>query len=165
MHNYFSYRTERLDGFSLCGLSVLITKSQSVNAGICERFWKVFNQALTANQMAQGMHWQKYAITYNNDKDYRYFCGIPESLIIPNSFQIMAVPARHYLVFEHRGPTRGIATTLSEIYRNFLPNSQHKHERSKFFHFEKYDHRFRWNQAESLIEIWLPISLAEQYSS
>jgi AraC family transcriptional regulator len=165
MPDHFPYRTEYLDGFSLCGLSVQITKSQSANAEICKRFWKELNQALAANQLAQGRHWQKFAITYNDSKGYRYFCGIPVSPVIPNSFQTMAVPACHYLVFEHRGSTRGIAKTLSEIYRNFLPNSEHKHERSKLFHFEKYDHKFRWNHAESLIEIWLPISLAEQHAS
>lgn len=165
MPTHFSYRTEHLEEFSLCGLSVPMTKSQSANAVICERFWKVFNQALTTNQLSQDKHWQKYAITYNNNKDYGYFCGIPASHKIPNSFQTMAIPACHYLVFEHHGSTRGITKTLSEIYRNFLPNSQHKHESSTLFHFEKYDHRFRWNHPESLIEIWLPITLAEPHAS
>ena len=158
MPNYLPCRTECLDGFSLCGLSVPITKSQSANAEICSQFWKVFNQKLAANTLVQGKHWQKYAITHNDNRDYRYFCGVPVPIVIPDDFQIVEVASCHCLVFEHHGSIRGITETIAKIYRNFLPNSEYEHERSHFCHFEKYDHRFLWNQANSLVEIWLPIT-------
>jgi predicted transcriptional regulator YdeE len=158
MSNPLTYRTEYLAGLRICGLSVALTRSQSANAGTCQRFWKTFNQALAANRLEQGKGWVKYAITYDDDEVYRYLCGIPARSAVPDGFQTILVPASHYLVFEHRGPTRGIAETLSAIYCDFLPYSQYKHERSHLCHFERYDHRFRWNHATSLIEIRLPIS-------
>ena len=165
MSKPLSYRTEYLAGLTICGLSVALSRSQSVNAETCERFWKNFNQALAANRLGQGRGWVKYAITYDAGKAHRYLCGIPADSAVPEGFQTLLVRASHYLVFEHRGPTREIASTLSAIYRDFLPTSQHKHERSDICHFEKYDHRFRWNHATSLIEIWLPILLPERHFS
>ncbi|MBC3873367.1 GyrI-like domain-containing protein [Undibacterium flavidum] len=161
MHNPLVSRTEYLPSFSLCGHSFQMSMSQSENAVLCASFWKKFNQALTANRLAQSGHWKKYALTYSDGADYRYFCGIPAPAATPPGFQMMQIPASHYLVFEHRGSTRGIAKTLSDIYRHYLPNSHYQHERSIFIHFERYDHRFRWNHAESLIEICLPIFLDE----
>lgn len=162
MCNPLSYRTEYLAGLRICGLSVALSRSQSANAETCERFWKTFNQALVANRLGQGKGWVKYAITYDDGGAYRYLCGIPADSVVPDGFQTLLVPASHYLVFEHRGPTRGIANTLLAIYRDVLPASQHKHERSHLIHFEKYDHRFRWNHASSLIEICLPILSRER---
>jgi predicted transcriptional regulator YdeE len=131
--------------------------SQSQNADICRHFWKTFNQKLAAHQLAQGQGWKKYAITYNDGTVYRYFCGISADSATGNGFQSMVVPESHYLVFEHCGPTHALAQTLSKIYRDFLPNSKYQHAKTHIFHFEKYDQRFRWNHAQSMMEIWLPI--------
>jgi predicted transcriptional regulator YdeE len=157
MPHSLRHRIQQIEPFCIYGFSTTITRSQSKNALICARFWQRFNQTLTEKQLTQGRNWQKYAITYHDGTNYRYFCGIPAAHPMPNSFETMPIQARNYLVFEHNGSTTGLSATLSNIYRSFLPQSDYEHERSNFYHFEKYDRRFNWHDAKSLLEIWLPL--------
>ncbi|NMM91259.1 hypothetical protein B2J88_44330 [Rhodococcus sp. SRB_17] len=112
-----------MDEFRVMGLSVPITRSQSQNAVICQRFWRTFNSELAAAKVRQRGNWRKYAITYSEAETYRYLCGIPDESTLPGPthFETMAVPAGIYLVFDHVGPATDIIATLSTIYRRQLP--------------------------------------------
>lgn len=154
-----AYRLEVVDGFRVTGLSVPITSSQAQNAVICQRFWRTFNSELSAAGARQHGSWRKYAITYAEGETYHYMCGIPDepALPSPTHFKTCEVPAGLYLVFDHVGPMNGITATLSTIYRRHLPKLGFKASPEFIFHFERYDHRFRWNHPKSVIEIWVPV--------
>lgn len=153
------HRTERSPAFQVCGLSVAITRSHAQNAVICQKFWRTFNAALAASRLGQKGDWRKFAITYLCEGSHRYFCGIPDDpgREFPQNFETFLVPATNYLEFDHVWSMAGLGCTLSAIYRQILPELGVRPAHDDLFHFEKYDQRFHWSRADSVIEIWLPI--------
>lgn len=153
------HRAERSPEFRVRGMSVAITRSQQQNALICQKFWRTFNAELAASRLTQENDWRKFAITYPHEGTHRYFCGIPDdpTRAMPDLFGTFTVPAADYLVFHHEGSMAGLGSTLSAIYRQILPQLDVAPTHESLFHFEKYDQRFHWNRADSVIEIWVPI--------
>ena len=152
-------RAERSAEFRVRGMSVAITRSQQQNALICQKFWRTFNAELAASRLTQKRDWRKFAMTDSHEGAHRYFCGIPDdpTRAIPDHFDTFTVPAANYLVFAHEGSMAGRGSTLSTIYQQILPEIEVAPAHESLFHFEKYDQRFHWNRADSVIEIWVPI--------
>lgn len=146
----------------VCGLVTELTKSQSKNFGIIQNHWSKFNAELKRKKLNQnGGNWAKYGITLKTDKKYFYLTAIPVSdLIIPDNFKHLEIPKGEYEIFSHKGKMEDIKNTLFEIYKVILPKSNLKtedQEKTGFIHFEKYDYRFKWNNPNSIIDIYLPI--------
>lgn len=146
----------------VCGLVTELTKSQSENFGIIQNHWSKFNAELKRKKINQNSgNWEKYGITLKTDKKYFYLTAIPVSdLTIPDSFKHLEIPKGEYEIFSHKGKMENIKNTLFEIYKVILPKSNLKTEdqaKTGFIHFEKYDYRFKWNNPNSIIDIYLPI--------
>jgi len=152
------YKIEEHMSFTVCGMGIEITKSQSTNMKMCRSFWIDFNKALKANRLGQGGNWIKYAFTYKeNDKIY-YFCAIPQGYKVPNGFQIKSIPNQLYLVCKHVGNMDTLKNTVNEIYKNIIPSNKLEPDKTHFSHFEKYDSDFYWNSPESVINIYVPVT-------
>tara|TARA_R110002126_G_scaffold290897_3_gene449404 strand:+ start:15789 stop:16070 length:282 start_codon:yes stop_codon:yes gene_type:complete len=81
-------------------------------------------------------------------------------LTFPDNFKHLEIPKGEYEIFSHKGKMEDINNTLFEIYKVILPKSNLKIEdqaKTGFIHFEKYDYRFKWNNPNSIIDIYLPI--------
>lgn len=96
------------------------------------------------------------------DETYFYLTSIPAfGGVFPEQFIQKIIPKGHYEVFTHEGEMNTIKTTVHDIYKNILPNSNLQIEpssKTSFIHFEKYDSRFQWNRPNSIIDIYLPLN-------
>jgi predicted transcriptional regulator YdeE len=146
-----------------CGLMVTLVNSQTENFAIIQRHWKDFNLQLKKYGLSQyGGNWEKYGITFKIGEQYYYLASIPsKDQLFPEHFTCMEIPKGDYEVFTHKGKMENMKHTIFEIYKIILPQSNLKVEdrsKSGFFHFEKYDYRFQWNKADSIIDIYLPLN-------
>ncbi len=146
----------------VCGLVTELTKSQTENFEIIQNHWSEFNSELKRRKLNQnGGNWTKYGITFKTDKKYFYLTAITvTNFIIPDNFIHLEIPKGEYEIFTHKGKMENIKNTLFEIYKVILPKSNLKIEdqtETGFIHFEKYDYRFKWNNPNSIIDIYLPI--------
>jgi predicted transcriptional regulator YdeE len=147
---------------NVCGLVTELTNSQTENFGIIQKHWSEFNAELKRRKLNQnGGNWTKYGITFKTDKKYFYLTAIPvTNFTIPDNFTYLEIPKGEYKIFTHQGKMENIKKTLFEIYKIVLPKSNLKTEdqtETGFIHFEKYDYRFKWNDPNSMIDIYLPI--------
>ena len=133
------------------GLQTELTKSQDENFIIIQNHWYRFNNELKKHNLSQnGVNWEKYGITYKKDERYFYLTTIQK-----------VIPKGQYEVFTHKGEMKNIKTTVYDIYKNILPNSNLQIElasKTGFIHFEKYDFRFQWNKPNSVIDIYIPLN-------
>ena len=151
------YTVKALDFFSLIGQEVELTNNQSNNSQIAKQFWKEFNLNLKKQSLSQDSNWIKYALMERREGNLFYYCAIPKKIAIPEGFTEKKIEKQKYLVIEHHGAMDKLADTYRIIYKELLPNSSFKNIQDHFLHFEKYDHRFHWNRADSIIEIYIPI--------
>jgi predicted transcriptional regulator YdeE len=145
-----------------CGLVAELTVSQTKNFSIIQKHWRLLNEAVKNYGLSQAHStWVKYGITFKAGEHYRYLAAIPmKNFSVPDHFIQMDIPAGDYEVFTHKGAMEHLKRTVYEIYKTILPNSNLKIEdQSKvgFVHFERYDSRFKWNNPDSEIDIYLPV--------
>jgi predicted transcriptional regulator YdeE len=145
-----------------CGLVAELTLSQTVNFSIIRRHWRILNEAVKKYGLSQGHStWVKYGITFKAGEHYRYLAAIPiKNFLAPDHFMKLDIPAGDYEVFTHRGAMENLKNTVYEIYKTILPKSNlnvEDHTRVGFIHFEQYDSRFKWNNPDSEIDIYLPV--------
>ncbi|MDR2798480.1 MAG: GyrI-like domain-containing protein [Treponema sp.] len=89
----------------------------------------------------------------------KYFCGIPvENEYANNNFEEYKISEGNYAVFQHKGAMYNLKNTLFTIYKKIIPENNLILNQSEYFHFELYNHKFRWNNNESIIEIYIPIN-------
>ncbi|TRX38887.1 GyrI-like domain-containing protein [Flavobacterium sp. ZT3R18] len=144
------------------GLVTELTNSQTANFKIIQKHWKTFNEQLKKYKLNQNRgNWDKFGITYKTDEKYYYLTAIPAiNQVFPSHFTGLEMPKGDYEIFTHKGKMENIKQTLFEIYKVILPKSNLKIEdntKTGFIHFEKYDYRFQWNKATSIIDIYLPL--------
>jgi predicted transcriptional regulator YdeE len=148
---------------STFGLSAELTKSQNKNFTIIQNHWKKFNEELKKHKLNQGSkNWEKYGVTYKAGENYFYLAAIPRTdKNYPHHFSEKIIPLGEYKTFTHTGKMENIKETIRNIYKTILPYSEliiEPHTKTGFLHFEKYDSRFKWNQPNSIIEIYLPLN-------
>lgn len=95
------------------------------------------------------------------DGAFSYVAGfeVDSAEDIPQGMVAKQLPAARYAVFTHHGPLFGgehdLGATYADIYRDWLPKSGYQHAASP--EFERYDERFAFGQAQSEMEIYIPI--------
>ena len=141
------------------GLSIELTKSQNKNFSIIRKHWQYFNQELQKRNLNNSdSNWKKYAVTYKKGNRYFYLTGILKKND-ENGFESIEIESGKFAKFEHRGNLEGMKDTISDIYRNIIPTlSGFEIDNDRFFiHFEFYNHRFNWNNENSIIDIYVPV--------
>lgn len=151
------YTIRELESFSVIGQKVELTDFRSRNIQISTQFWRTFNTNLKRSYLFQNGNWIKYAFMEKTDGKLFYCCAIPERTVVPDGFFLKKIEANKYLVAEHVGSMDKIYDTYAKLYKEVLPDTEYMPSQEHFLHFEKYDYRFHWNRANSIIEIWLPI--------
>jgi AraC family transcriptional regulator len=159
------YSIQYIGNKKLYGLSVAITTSQSKNYEIISNFWKEFNVKLKQSDLPQksGGNWEKYGITYKTNDIYNYFCGIPvENDYVNTFFEEYKIINGNYAAFQHKGAMYYLKDTLNIIYKQIIPNDKLVLNQSEYFHYELYNYKFKWNNSESIIEIYIPLKNNEE---
>ena len=155
------YAIVPVENKKIYGLSVSLTKSQDRNYEIINNFWKEFNTKLRLSDLPKqvGGNWEKYGITYKTGDIYKYFCGIPvENEYVNKNFEEYKIFEGNYIVFQHEGSMYNLKHTIFTVYKNIIPSNGIILNQSECFHFELYNHKFKWNDMESIIEIYIPIN-------
>ena len=150
----------------LIGIKVELTKSQNENFLLIRNLWKRFNLDLKNIENRKSSNWEKFGITFKENEQIFYMASIELSskINIPENMITTKINQGKYLRFIHMGKMYDIKNTVYNIYKNILPALKFKIELNKkngLIHFEKYDHRFKWNDPKSLLEIYLPINTYE----
>jgi predicted transcriptional regulator YdeE len=154
------YLIQYMENKKLYGLSTNITKSKNENHRIISNFWKEFNTKLKNSNLPKipNGNWEKYGITYKSGNVYKYFSGIPvENGYINTFFEEKIIVNGNYAIFQHKGSMNYIKETIDKIYKEIIPNNKLVLNQAEYFHFELYNHQFKWNNNESIIGIYLPI--------
>jgi len=135
-------------------------------AGICRQYafagaagipdqWQTFNGVLAAHpELARPV---AYGVITGTDDGYEYLSGVAlvEDTKPPRDLTTLRLPARQYLVFQHRGHVAGIAATCSAIWSDWLPKSGWRTLEAPWF--EKYPERFDPVSGTGGVEIWIPV--------
>jgi AraC family transcriptional regulator len=93
---------------------------------------------------------------------FRYMTGVEVSgaPTLPAGVEQLAVPARRYAVFTHRGPLSRFPETLDFVWREWLPASGYRVDGEPGM-IEVYDERFDPVAGAGEIDLWLPLRAGE----
>jgi AraC family transcriptional regulator len=155
------YKIVQVENKKIYALSVILTKSQNNNYKIINNFWKEFNIKLRLSDLPKqaGGNWEKYGITYKIGDIYKYLCGIPvKNEYFNNNFEKYNISEGNYLLFQHKGSMYNLKNTIYTLYKEIIPKNNLALNQSEYFHFELYNYKFKWNNKESIIEIYIPIN-------
>lgn len=145
------------EDIKVCGLPVALTKSQNENYGIITKHWIKFNTELKNNRKDSSGNWKKYGLTYKKEDCYFYMPAV--QLIVSNSdFETITICGGKYVKFQHKGNMNLLKTTIYNIYKQIIPNSDLQIDKERnLLHYEYYDYRFKWNRNDSIIDIYIPV--------
>ncbi|MFH0854128.1 MAG: GyrI-like domain-containing protein [bacterium] len=150
----------------LIGVEIELTKSQDENYFLIRELWKKFNSELKNIKNRKSGNWEKFGVTYRKNYQVFYMASIKKTnkMIIPQNMIAIKVNRGKYVCFVHVGAMYDIKTTIYNIYKKIIPKLEFEIESNKkegLIHFERYDHRFKWNNPKSLLEIYLPVNTYE----
>lgn len=146
------------------GLQVGLTRSQSENHRIIASHWKTFNRELRNQKIETGNNWLKFGITKKIGGEYFYLTAIPSAMEVAG-FSDEELKGGDYICFEHRGNMGLLKTTVNDIYKKIIPQSDFEVDEFRAtIHYEQYDHRFLWNKPSSLISIYVPVKVTARSS-
>lgn len=104
-----------------------------------------------------GVIWGRPESERKHPHELEYLAGVavkPGSSV-PEGMVSRTIPAGTFTVFIHRGPIKNIGTTVHEIYRVWLPQSEYEH--SGVADVEVYGSRFCPDGEDSEMEYWISV--------
>ena len=112
-----------------------------------------------ADEAMYGVIYQRPARERAHPDELQYIAGVAVTAAenIPAGMVSRTIPPATFAVFLHRGPIQNIRQTVREIYRDWLPASPYVH--AGVADVELYDHRFRLDAADSVMEYWVSVKL------
>lgn len=124
--------------------------------------WQAFGQqaeALPPSEAAPFRGPVFYGVCYDADETgtFRYLAGveIPDTAPVPEGMTTVAIPARRYAVFTHRGHISDLPKTVYTIWNQALPGASLTPACAP--EFELYDQRFDPQTGRGSVEIWIPL--------
>ncbi len=155
MNPRFVYR----EAFTVAGMKCRTTMENN----LIPQLWDDFMQR--SDELANTIEPDNcYGICYYEEGDdapgnkyFSYLASIEVSATqnLPVGMESRLIPAADYAVFEHHGPLDDLQKTYKAIYGDWYPTSEYKKIGDQDF--ELYDQRFKFGQADSVMEIWIPI--------
>jgi predicted transcriptional regulator YdeE len=150
----------------LIGIKTELTKSQNENYFLIRNLWKQFNLELKNIKNRTSGNWEKFGITFRENGHIFYMASIEiaSKASIPQNMITTKIKQGSYLRFVHIGNMYDIKKTVYNIYKKIIPTYKFEigsNEKEGLVHFERYDYRFKWNNPESLLEIYLPVNTYE----
>lgn len=156
INNQIEYKKTKIKEITVSGLPVELSNSQLKNYDIIRKQWKEFNKIINTIRWDHSTYIEKFGITKRINNKLLY---IPSMVL--NEFNILdkfIIPESTYLNVTHKGSMISLKETIYKIYKDIIPNSDFVIDKDReFIHFEKYDHNFKWNKENSIINILIPI--------
>ncbi len=161
----------RMDDIAFVNLEAprLVEGPALLIAGLGDRFTQETNVGIPALWQRFGPHigsipgqvgWITYGVCHGADGagSFDYLCGVEvtDLAAVPSDLARLALPARRYAVFTHRGHISTIRATVHAIWHEYLPASGLKVANAPDF--ERYDDRFDPRSGNGEVEIWVPVA-------
>lgn len=155
-------REAKLGEMLMAGFQVLDTMEHEALMGCWNQFMGVVEQ-LPADPQAPYYGINFFTADYNPQEHtgFGYMACVPvlKSEGIPEGVVLRKIPARDYIVFEHKGPLMYLEQSFNYIFNQYLPQGKHKALYADLL--EVYDCRFNAESPDSVIEIWVPVQPQE----
>ncbi len=141
------------------GISVQLSNSQNTNFQLIRDVWQNFNKKLNLNNQRLDKNWRKYGVTYQNNGSYYYLAAIPYKTSIPD-FEVIELPEERFANFHHKGAMYLLKKSYFEMYKTLLPKlGVIVDKKRSILHYELYDSKFYWNSNNSVIDIFVPVTI------
>jgi len=151
-------REARLEEMTVAGFQVLNTMEHDAMMKVWGDFLAVVAD-LPAEPAAPYYGITFFTEEYNPQEHtgYGYMAGVPVTGTegLPEGVVIRRVPARDYIVFEHKGPLKYLEESFNYIFYKYMPQGKYKGLFTDVL--EVYDCRFDAESPDSIIEIWMPV--------
>ncbi len=80
------------------------------------------------------------------------------SISVVADFESHTILKGKYARFQHKGDMKNLKGTIYDIYKRILPDSDLiLNINRNLIHYERYNYQFKWNNADSIIDIYIPI--------
>ena len=149
------YKILEKPGFRVVGVSVNTTVQNAPKD--CPVIWEEFMKRYKEiKNYVGGM--KNYGVCFEKSKEkceFQYIacCEVSEFENIPENMVMAEVEKSKYAVFTHKGKLE----KLGETYGGIMEIFKEKGLKQKPFWFEFYDHRWKGDKPDSLMEIWCAI--------
>lgn len=122
-----------------------------------ERFIGQLAQVKRVNQETYGIFEGAESCEGASEVEIIYLAAtqVSEDAALPKGWERKSLPGGSYLVFTHKGPISKIRETIDYIWGVWLPQS--RHIRREAPDFELYDERFKMEDPESEVDLYIPI--------
>ncbi len=155
-------REARMDDMTMVGFQVLNTMEHEAMMKVWGDFMSVVEK-LPCDPSSPYFGVNFFTEDYNpqDHTGFGYMACVPvlNTENLPEGVVIRKVPARDYIVFEHKGPLQYLEQSFNHIFNNYLPQGHYKALYTDVL--EVYDCRFDAESPDSIIEIWMPVQPKE----
>ncbi len=157
-----SPRIVKKAAFKAVGISCMSTMQNNVIPQLWGEFSKVCaNIPNSANPgTALGICSSPEGTEINENTPFKYLACMEVSSFddIPEGMESRELPEAEYAVFEHHGALDTLDKTYEAIYQGWFSKGEYKQGGN--YDFELYDHRFKFGESDSILEIWVPVQKA-----
>ena len=151
-------RFESKPTFTVVGKTCHFTMKNNV----IPRLWDEFGKYRGA--IPHAIHKAAYGVCFyqsmedaKDDITFTYLAGFEVSKVdsLPGGMTARTLPACDYAIFEHKGSLDTLQETYTYIFSQWLPSSGYTVVKQDDF--ELYGDRFKYGEADSVMEIWIPV--------
>ncbi len=140
------------------GVSIKLSNSQSKNYFGIQELWQNFNKELAEKEIKLERNWRKFGVVYRSENGYFYHAGI-NYLRNFGEFQSVNISEGAYASFRHQGAMYKLKDFYYHLYKKVIPDMNLIIDKNRtILHYELYTNRFNWNNENSIIDIFVPVS-------
>ncbi len=149
-------REDKMGELIMVGLEITDTMEQEAYMKLWAKFFEISEKI--PNAIGDAYYGVSFSSNNAEGKDawgYMVAAEVKSPEGIPQEFVVRKIPARRYIVFEHKGPIQTISNLYQYIYGVYSQSGKHNILAAETL--ERYDHRYLEDSENSLMEIWVPI--------
>jgi len=153
-------REEKMGEMLMIGVESIDTTDTEAYMQMWAKFFEM--DELISGNVGDAYYGISYMVTNAEGKEsWAYMVAAQVNSLdkIPEGMVSRRIPARNYLVFEHKGSVEGIASSYEYIYGTYARSGKHKILFADSL--ERYDHRYKAGSEDSVVEIWVPVEVNE----
>jgi AraC family transcriptional regulator len=152
----YNHREDKLGDMLMVGIEMVDTMDQEAYMTLWEKFFE-FDSKIP-NAMEDAYYGISFATQTAEGKDawgYMVAAAVKSLEEVPEEMVVRKIPARKYVVFEHKGSVEKIGGLYEYIYSQYANSGKHKLLFAESL--ERYDHRYKAGSEDSIMEIWVPV--------
>lgn len=149
--------TKEKEEFKVVGLEITSSVQECIDNNPHPKLWEDFMKRVGEIKNKVGDIYYGYSKEISKkDCTFKSMACVEVSDLdnIPKGMTGVVVPASKYAVFEHKGKVEDLTDTYKKLYEEDMPATELK---QKEVWLEVYDHRFRMDSDDSVMEIWVSV--------